>query len=335
MTPILTRHPSELFMTKLPPLLAVIAVLFGSLLAAAPAQAQLSRTFVSAATGSDANNCDRPTPCRSFQGAHDKTNDQGEITVLDPGGYGSVVITKSISIVNDGVGEASVLVSGGATGITVNGGAMTSVNLRGITVQGIGFGGGQGLQFFSGLSLTITKCVFRNHTTDGIFFGPNVSGTSNLVIADTVLADNGVMGLFIQGRATGLTLRAAITRTLLVNNSSSGIQVEGQNATGTINVTVTDSVAGNNGQSGFEVVSMDGHAATSLMVTRSVSANNARAGLDAEGSSLAKLTVGQSAITGNHQTSLVTSGAALQSFGDNYIAGNDDGDPAPSTIARK
>src|SRR5262249_16222158 len=173
MTPILIRHPSELFMTKLPPLLAVIAVLFGTLLAAAPAQAQLSPTFVSAATGSDANNCDRPTPCRSFQGAHDKTNDQGDITLLDPGGYGSVVITKSISIVNDGVGEASVLVSGGATGITVNGGAMTSVNLRGITVQGIGFGGGTGLVFNSGLALTITKCVFRNHTAHGIFFGPN------------------------------------------------------------------------------------------------------------------------------------------------------------------
>src|SRR5215813_11008718 len=78
-----------------------------------PAQAQMARTFVSAATGNDANDCSLPTPCRTFQAAHDKTFDQGEITVLDPGGYGAVTISKSISIVNDGVGEAGMLVSGG------------------------------------------------------------------------------------------------------------------------------------------------------------------------------------------------------------------------------
>src|SRR5262249_57260493 len=108
--------PMEASMIRLTSSLAVIA-LSGACFAAAPAQAQLSRTFVSAATGNDGNNCDRPTPCRSLQGAHDKTNSDGEITVLDPGGYGGVVITKSISIVNDGVGEASVLVSGGVNGI--------------------------------------------------------------------------------------------------------------------------------------------------------------------------------------------------------------------------
>src|SRR5512144_3239990 len=120
-----------------------IATVFVLGLHAAPAQAQLSRTFVSAAIGNDANNCDRPTPCRTFQGAHNKTNPDGEITVLDPGGYGGLTITKSISIVNDGVGEASILVSGGGTGITVNAPPVAGyVNLRGITIQGIGFGGG-------------------------------------------------------------------------------------------------------------------------------------------------------------------------------------------------
>src|SRR5262249_48919228 len=91
--------------------LAVSALVLACCPPIAPARAQLSRTFVSAAIGSDANNCDRPTPCRSFQGAHDKTNPDGEITVLDTGGYGTVAVTKSISIVNDGIGEASILVS--------------------------------------------------------------------------------------------------------------------------------------------------------------------------------------------------------------------------------
>src|SRR5262249_34434415 len=101
-----------------------------------PAQAQMARTFVSAATGNDATDCNRATPCRTFQAAHDKTFDQGEITVLDPGGYGAVTISKSISIVNDGVGEAGMLVSGGATGIEVVAPDSGYVNIRGITIQG-------------------------------------------------------------------------------------------------------------------------------------------------------------------------------------------------------
>src|SRR5262249_54323588 len=149
------------------------AIFVGALtLCALPAQAQSSRTFVSAAIGNDSNDCSRPTPCRSFQGAHDKTNPDGEVTVLDPGGYGADTITKSISIVNDGVGEASILVSGGTVGIKVAAGAASYVNLRGITIQGIGFGGGSGLGFNSGFSLTMTNCVIRNHTGPAITFGP-------------------------------------------------------------------------------------------------------------------------------------------------------------------
>src|SRR5215468_12384489 len=98
------------FIILLPLALSVIA---------APARAQLARTYVSAASGNDANDCNRLTPCRTFQAAHDKTSSMGEITVLDPGGYGAVTITKSVSIINDGVGEAGVLVSGGANGITI------------------------------------------------------------------------------------------------------------------------------------------------------------------------------------------------------------------------
>src|SRR6266849_4039309 len=172
-------------MIKITPSLTILAVLLALGLPAAPAQAQLSRTAVSAARGNDANNCDVATPCRTFQVAHDKTNDQGEITVLDPGGYGSLTITKSISIVNDGVGEASILVSAGATGLTINAGAGGYVNLRGITIQGIGFGGGNGLKFNSGFSLTMENCVIRNHTGDGIFFSPNAS--SNLSVSNTLV----------------------------------------------------------------------------------------------------------------------------------------------------
>jgi hypothetical protein len=65
------------------------------------AQAQATRTWVSG-VGDDANPCSRTAPCKTFAGALSKTAAGGEISVLDPGGFGAVTITKSISIVADG-----------------------------------------------------------------------------------------------------------------------------------------------------------------------------------------------------------------------------------------
>ena len=134
---------------------AILAILLVLGLSAAPAQAQLARTFVSS-LGNDTNDCGRLTPCRTFQRAHDNTLANGEITVLAPGGYGAVTITKTISIINDGVGEAGVLVSGGLIGITINAGAGDAVSLRGLTVKGIGFGGGTG-------AVGAHQCTRRRH----------------------------------------------------------------------------------------------------------------------------------------------------------------------------
>src|SRR5207244_5834707 len=129
------------------------------------AQAQLVRTCVSLAKGNDANSasfCHCTTPCRTFATAHANTFSDGEITVLEPGDYGGLTITKSISINNDSAGEASITVSGGTTGIIVNAQAGGYVNLRGITIQGVGFGGGTGLRFNTGFALTVTNCAIRN-----------------------------------------------------------------------------------------------------------------------------------------------------------------------------
>jgi len=314
--------------------LVALALMIWLGLPASPAQAQLSRTFVSAATGNDANNCDQPTPCRSFQGAHNKTNPDGEITVLDAGGYGSVTITKSISIVNEGSGEASVLVSGGATGITISGGAAAYVNLRGITVQGIGFGGGTGLRFNSGFSLTITNCVFRNNTGDGIDFTPNVSGTSNLSIFNTLSADNGGSGIDVTP-AGQVTLRIALDGVQLVNNSVDGMIIDGFQASGSVNASVMNTVSANNGRDGITVFATTNNAQVNLMLMQCIISNNIGTALDAEGGGPGILRVGQSIISANGRTLLVGSGNTLQSFGDNYIAGNADGDPSPPLIARK
>src|SRR5712692_8313305 len=73
------------------------------------AQAQATRTWVSG-VGDDANPCSRTAPCKTFAGAISKTAIGGEIDCLDPGGFGQVTITKSITI--DGTGTfASILAS--------------------------------------------------------------------------------------------------------------------------------------------------------------------------------------------------------------------------------
>jgi hypothetical protein len=76
----------------------IFAAGFVFCLQAVPARAQSPRAFVSG-TGNDASaTCSRAAPCRTFAVAITRTNTFGEITVLDPAGYGTVTITKSISI---------------------------------------------------------------------------------------------------------------------------------------------------------------------------------------------------------------------------------------------
>src|SRR5256885_14356224 len=119
--------------------IALFAVCLGflaPLLAAAPANAQASRTWVSG-VGDDANPCSRTAPCKTFAGAISKTAALGEINCLDSGGFGAVTITKSISILCNGV--VGGVLSAGTTGIIVNaaGGQGT---LRHLDINGGGAG---------------------------------------------------------------------------------------------------------------------------------------------------------------------------------------------------
>jgi hypothetical protein len=316
-------------MTNITHALLPFAILAALGLPPAPAQAQLARTFVSS-VGNDANDCGRLTPCRTFQRAHDNTLANGEITVLDPGGYGAVTITKTISIINDGVGEAGVLVSGGLTGITITAGASDAVGLRGLTVKGIGFGGGTGIQFNSGKSLTIESCAIRNLTGNGIEFVAN--GSSSLAVSNTFVADNGLTGIFVGHVAAG-TVKAVVNRVEAHNNGASGIVVSGLGGGGVINAAVADSIASNNGGVGFAAASSAGGALSSLLVIRSVAANNGT-GLVAN-SANAILRVGQSSLIGNTTSWSELNSGAVRSYGDNNIDGNGDGNPAPLPITKK
>src|SRR5688500_658928 len=78
---------------------------------------QATRTWVSG-VGDDVNPCSRTAPCKTLAGAYVKTAIGGEINVLDPGGFGSLTISKSITI--DGGGVTGSILSSGTNGIIVN-----------------------------------------------------------------------------------------------------------------------------------------------------------------------------------------------------------------------
>src|ERR671938_917015 len=81
------------------------------------ANAQATRTWVSG-VGDDVNPCSRTPPCKTFAGAISKTADKGEIDALDPGGFGTVTITKNITI--EGQGTLASILAAGTNGVNVN-----------------------------------------------------------------------------------------------------------------------------------------------------------------------------------------------------------------------
>src|ERR1700710_1530070 len=116
-------------------LLTISVGFLAPLLATAPAHAQATRTWVSG-VGDDVNPCSRTAPCKTFAGAISKTAIAGEINCLDPGGFGTVTITKSMTL-NCHEILGSILASG-VPGITINSTAAGSkVILRGLQINGV------------------------------------------------------------------------------------------------------------------------------------------------------------------------------------------------------
>jgi hypothetical protein len=284
-------------------------------LPAVPAQAQNSRSFVSS-TDSDANNCSLAAPCRSFAGAYAQTNAGGEIDVLNTAGYGPLTITGAISIINDG-GTASVLIPSGGIGFTISAGVTDAVSLRGLTFEGAGVGA-TGIQFNTGQSLTVENCVIRHVTGDGIYFIPDAS--SNLLVSNTLVADNGGYGILVFPSGSG-AVTAVFNRVEVNNNGSHGIIVYGANSTGTINATASESVAAGDRGGGFFAFSNPGQAATTFTLFHSVATNNL-IGIEADETN-AILTAAQSMVTGNTFAGFVAeNGGVVQSYGDNYFNNN-------------
>jgi hypothetical protein len=182
------------------------------------ATAQATRTWVSG-VGDDANPCSRTAPCKTFAGAISKTATSGEIECLDPGGFGALTITKSITIDCDS-GPGGVLVSG-TNAITIAGGSMT-VTLRSLNLQGIGQG-------VNGVSI-VTSGTATVHLVDMNIYGftqngINVAASAQvfLTVEDTRIHDcaNG-----IQTNTSSGLVSADLSRISIWSNSGNGISAQ-------------------------------------------------------------------------------------------------------------
>ena len=184
---------------------------------AAAAHAQATRTWVSG-VGDDANPCSRTAPCKTFAGAISKTAPSGEINVLDPGGFGAVTITKSITIRSDHI-QAGVLVSG-TNGIVVSAAATDRVVLEGLDIEGLGTGL-NGVSVLAGGQVNIIRCSIRHFTQNGVNMASSTS-SGHAFINDSFIAFN-AGGVNVQGTAN----IASITNTSILSNTSFAVQANG------------------------------------------------------------------------------------------------------------
>jgi hypothetical protein len=165
----------------------ILRSIFIAALATAPcigAHGQATRTWVSG-VGDDANPCSRTAPCKTFAGAISKTAAGGEISVLDPGGFGAVTITKSITI--NGTGTLAGILASFVNGVIVSAGANDTVILRDISINGAG-NGLTGIRYLSAGTLMVDHCSiygFKGSPGRGIDAG--LSATGNLKVVDTVI----------------------------------------------------------------------------------------------------------------------------------------------------
>lgn len=296
----------------------------GSVLYAAPAAAQATRTWVSG-VGDDVNPCSRTAPCKTFAGAISKTATGGEINCLDPGGFGTLTIAKSITIDCTGT-FGSVLNSGGINGFNINDSASgtpgtAKVVLRGLSIDGAGTTAGlNGIRFTTGASLTVESVSISNQTSangTGILFQP--TGPAELFVINTTIADTGnaATGSGIElAPAAGGGARVEIRNVRITNSSSNGIRLNTTN--GVVAATIDDTQISGNGQG---LILLAPTNAGNAMVVNSTISNNTGAGILAAGAA-ARARVGNTTITANTTGLSAVSGASINTYGNNRLNGN-------------
>ena len=285
------------------------------------AMAQSTRTWVSG-VGDDINPCSRTAPCKTFAGAISKTAAQGEINVLDPGAFGAVTITKSITISAEDV-QAGVLAPG-TNGIVINAGAGDHVVIRGLDIEGAG-SGFNGIRFVAGGTLHVENTTINGFTLNGIDVA--TSTMSDVIVKDTIIRRTGI----------GASIAAAVfvhPSAALARVSLDGVRLErsqvGLRAADRARVTIRNSHIANNVGDGL--LSTSATDPTTVFASGSSFVSQATAaGVRSDGAS-SQVRLSDNVVTRNNVGLQVVNNGKIFSFGNNAVHGNGTDGAPTSTV---
>ena len=309
--------------------LTLLATSFVLLMQAAPVHAQATRTWVSG-VGDDANPCSRTAPCKTFAGAISKTALNGEINCSDPGGFGAVTITKSITIDCHEI-FASILNSG-TNGINIPFDSFNAADVRKtVRLRNLNFNGANtgvnGIRITGGAVIAAGVVIIEDCLIDGNFAGAAQGiaderiGGGEIYISNTTVRNTGFFGIHINpagGTAAGQRIDATLDN-VRVQNTVSGIGI-GSNARAMINRSVVS------GASSIGVAVVGALAASEVNISNSAISNNGTGVQNNGGTVTIRLSNNDIAFNGTAVT------GATQSFITNRLTGNGTVGTVPTVI---
>jgi hypothetical protein len=297
------------------------------------AQAQATRTWVSG-VGDDVNPCSRTAPCKTYAGAISKTAVNGEISTLDPGGFGAVTITKSITIEGtQGQGYGSILHTA-TTGVniafdnfTATGESNKSVRLRNLNINGSGGSAGnassglRGIRISGGAAATGTEVFVEDCIIDGAQGSPGRgiedarAGGGLLSVVNTTIRNTSGAGLSIATGSGALQIKLVVAHSNFINTPF-GIAA-GTNS----RATIYDSTFTNNSSSAILLEDLDGAGVnTTEMSVDHCSVMGAGTGFNAStGSTIIR--VSNTTATNNTTLAATAGGGQVLSYGNNQTGG--------------
>ena len=283
-----------------------------AMLLSVAAQAQIFRAYL-ASDGSDANPCTLQLPCRLLPAALTAVASGGEIWMLDSANYNttSVTVGKSVTILAVPGALGSVVAAGGsAISITATG---LKVALRNLVIVPLPGGGGiVGINMTGTSTLIVENSLIANLPQDGVL----VSGSGRLKVTNSIIRNNGSFAVSLVNGA-----RAEISGTQLLENAFGGVTAQGSQASFT-RAYLTDSVIAE-GIQGVLASTAHADAVTIVAVTRCTIVDSLAFALRSQTTNVgtATITIGNSMIsTENAAWEVVGTGAIIRTLGNNQIS---------------
>jgi hypothetical protein len=303
--------------------LNILAVAIFTLTVASMAQAQATRTWVSG-VGDDANPCSRTAPCKTFAGAISKTATNGEINAIDPGGFGAVTITKSITIDGTPVmaGVLNALVNGVIVNITNAADARKSVTLRGLSIQGAG-SGVRGVNILAAAQVFVLNCLIEGQNgSPGHGIDDTRTAGGFLEINNTGIINCTGNGINVKPSSGSTAIKVHIANSFVQGNTGSGI-VLSSNA----KATIYNTVFSQNGGAGVFVENISG-TNTEASVDHCFVSNNST-GFQANTAN-STIRVSNTTAVNNSNLGIIAGGGVVTSYGNNQTGGL--AFPSPATV---